>query len=125
MKSYTFRNGNIVEAIALGTWKSSPGEVGKAVKSTLETGYGHIDCAAVFGNEAEVGQALEEVFSTTEISRENIHITSKLWNTAYRKQDVVPALFYMQFRNDSNRPLVKTLIVRESNSAVSFYKKRV
>lgn len=92
MKSYTFRNGDRIEAIGLGTWKSSPGEVGKAVKIALETGYRHIDCAAVYGNEAEVGQALEEVFSTTEISRKSVHITSKLWNTAHRKQDVIPAL---------------------------------
>jgi len=92
MKSFKFRNGDTVEAIGLGTWKSDPGKVGAAVESALKTGYRHIDCAAVYGNEAEVGNALAETFSTTDINRENVHITSKLWNTAHRKQDVIPAL---------------------------------
>ena len=92
MKTFEFRNGDTVEAIGLGTWKSTPGEVGAAVESALKTGYRHIDCAAVYGNEAEVGSALVETFSTTDIKRENVHITSKLWNTAHRKQDVIPAL---------------------------------
>lgn len=92
MKKYEFRNGDSVEAIGLGTWKSDPGKVGKAVKEALETGYRHIDCAAVYGNEKEVGGALDETFSTTDINREEVHITSKLWNTAHRKEDVIPAL---------------------------------
>lgn len=92
MKTYNFRNGDSVEAIGLGTWKSSPGKVGSAVKSALETGYRHIDCAAVYGNEAEVGSAFNEIFSTTDISREQVHVTSKLWNTAHREEDVIPAL---------------------------------
>lgn len=92
MKSFKFRNGDMVEAIGLGTWKSDPGKVGNAVETALKTGYRHIDCAAVYGNEAEVGNALAETFSTTDIKRESVHITSKLWNTAHRKQDVIPAL---------------------------------
>lgn len=92
MKTYTFRNGDTVEAIGLGTWKSSPGKVGMAVKSALKTGYRHIDCAAAYGNEEEVGAAFEEIFSTTDIDREQVHITSKLWNTDHKKEDVIPAL---------------------------------
>lgn len=92
MKSFEFRNGDLIEAIGLGTWKSSPGKVGEAVKKALKTGYRHIDCAAVYGNETEIGNALDEVFSTTDIRRDDVHITSKLWNTAHRKQDVIPAL---------------------------------
>lgn len=92
MKSFNFRNGDTVEAIGLGTWKSSPGKVGSAVETALKTGYRHIDCAAVYGNEAEVGEAFDEVFSTTDIEREQVHVTSKLWNTAHRKEDVIPAL---------------------------------
>src|SRR6056297_249440 len=92
MKTFKFRNGDTVEAIGLGTWKSDPGKVGSAVETALKTGYRHIDCAAVYGNETEVGDALSETFSTTEIKREKVHITSKLWNTAHRKQDVIPAL---------------------------------
>lgn len=92
MKSFEFRNGDTVEVIGLGTWKSPPGKVGSAVKIALETGYRHIDCAAVYGNEAEVGAAFDEIFSTTDINREEVHVTSKLWNTAHKKEDVIPAL---------------------------------
>lgn len=92
MRIYNFRNGDSIEAIGLGTWKSSPGEVGSAVKTALETGYRHIDCAAVYGNESEVGAAFDEIFSTTDINRDQVHITSKLWNTAHREEDVIPAL---------------------------------
>ena len=92
MKRFEFKNGDKVDAIGLGTWKSDPGEVSKAVKAALDVGYRHIDCAAVYGNEAEIGEALNEVFSKGEIKREDVWITSKLWNTDHKKDDVLPAL---------------------------------
>jgi len=92
MKKLKFRNGDTIDAIGLGTWKSDPGEVGKAVETALEAGYRHIDCAAIYGNEPEVGEALQRVFSRGDIRREDVHITSKLWNNAHLKDDVVPAL---------------------------------
>ena len=92
MKALRFRNGDTMPAIGLGTWKSDPGEVGRAVETALEAGYRHIDCAAIYRNEAEVGEALQRVFARGEIRREDVHITSKLWNNAHRPEDVVPAL---------------------------------
>ncbi|MBS3824073.1 MAG: aldo/keto reductase [Wenzhouxiangellaceae bacterium] len=92
MKKMQFRNGDNIDAIGLGTWKSDPGEVGQAVEAALEAGYRHIDCAAIYRNEAEVGTALSRVFARGEIRRENVHITSKLWNNAHLKDDVEPAL---------------------------------
>ncbi|MGF1670195.1 MAG: aldo/keto reductase [Balneolaceae bacterium] len=92
MKTFRFNNGDELAAIGLGTWKSEPGQVGKAVKTALNTGYRHIDCAAVYGNEAEVGEALADVFSKGKIKREDVWITSKLWNNAHKKDDVIPAL---------------------------------
>ena len=92
MKTLEFRNGDALPAIGLGTWKADPGEVGQAVEAALEAGYRHIDCAAIYRNEAEVGEALQRVFSRGEIQRDEVHITSKLWNNAHLKSDVGPAL---------------------------------
>lgn len=92
MKKLKFRNGDTLDAIGLGTWKSDPGKVGDAVKAALKTGYRHIDCAAVYGNEQEVGEALSRSFQDNTCNREEVWITSKLWNTEHRKEDVIPAL---------------------------------
>lgn len=92
MKTLKFNNGDEMAAIGLGTWKSKPGEVKKAVITALEAGYKHLDCAAIYGNEKEIGDALKEVFSKGNIKREEVWITSKLWNNAHLKQDVAPAL---------------------------------
>lgn len=92
MKKLKFTNGDTMNAIGLGTWKSEPGKVGEAVKIALNNGYKHIDCAAVYGNEPEIGEAFTEVFQKAEVKREDIWITSKLWNNAHKKEDVLPAL---------------------------------
>lgn len=92
MKTLKFKNGDEMAAIGLGTWKSKPGEVKQAVITALESGYKHIDCAAVYGNEKEIGEAFNEVFSKGDVKREDIWITSKLWNNAHLKSDVAPAL---------------------------------
>jgi diketogulonate reductase-like aldo/keto reductase len=46
--------------VGLGTWQAEPGEVKTAVLEALKAGYKHIDCAAVYGNQKEIGDALEE-----------------------------------------------------------------
>ena len=61
------------------TWLSKPGEVGNAVETALKEGYVHVDCAHIYGNEAEVGVALQKCFTEGVIKRENLFVTSKLW----------------------------------------------
>ena len=72
--------------IGLGTWKSAPNKAGQAVEYALaEAGYCHIDCAAIYRNEKEIGPALKAG------TRENIFITRKLWNTEHKADRVRPA----------------------------------
>ncbi|NBC56961.1 MAG: aldo/keto reductase, partial [Bacteroidetes bacterium] len=92
MKTLRFTNEDELDAIGLGTWKSAPGKVEDAVLSALKSGYKHIDCAAVYGNEAEIGKAFQKAINQKVISRENLWVTSKLWNTAHKAEDVIPAL---------------------------------
>ena len=92
MKTLTFDNGDTLPMLGLGTWKSEPGEVYNAVKSAIEAGYRHIDCAHIYGNEDEIGKALNDVFAAGTVTREELWITSKLWNSDHAPEDVQPAL---------------------------------
>jgi len=92
MKTFTFSNNDQMPALGLGTWKSDPGEVYAAVREAIKIGYRHIDCAVIYGNEAEIGQAFSDAFSNGDVKREDLWVTSKLWNNAHLKDDVRPAL---------------------------------
>ena len=92
METLKFANGDQMPILGLGTWKSTPGEVYKAVKEALRIGYRHIDCAPIYGNEAEVGQALADSFKEGVTSRDQLWITSKLWNNSHAPEDVQPSL---------------------------------
>lgn len=92
MRKLTFRNGDILPALGLGTWKSEPGEVYEAVLEAIKVGYRHIDCAYIYGNEKEIGDALQKAFKDGLCTRDQIFITSKLWNNAHLPEDVEPAL---------------------------------
>ena len=50
MKNATFKNGDPIPQLGLGTWRSEPSEAYRAVKEALRIGYRHIDCAAIYGN---------------------------------------------------------------------------
>lgn len=79
-------------ALGLGTWKSGPGEVYKAVREAVRIGYRHFDCAARYENEDEIGNALSDAIADGEVNRNELWITSKLWNNAHQKDHVLPAL---------------------------------
>ena len=81
-----------IPLIGLGTWKSSAGEVYSAVRWALKLGYTHFDCASIYGNQAEIGQAFHDAFNEDNLKREDLFITSKLWNDSHAPEDVLPAL---------------------------------
>ncbi|KAM3719149.1 Aldo-keto reductase family 1 member [Dirofilaria immitis] len=74
-------SGHYIPYVGLGTWLSQPGQVGNAVKIALNNGYRHIDCAHVYQNQVEVGKALSEAFEKGNVKRDDIFVTSKIWNT--------------------------------------------
>lgn len=54
--------------------------------------YKHIDCAACYGNEAEIGEVFAEVLAAGAVKREDVFVTSKLWNSEHAAADVLPAV---------------------------------
>jgi alcohol dehydrogenase (NADP+) len=92
MPELALTGGTTVPALGLGTWKAAPGEVGQAVRTALELGYRHIDCASIYGNEAEIGAALRHALNDGVVQREELWITSKLWNDCHAPEQVRPAL---------------------------------
>jgi alcohol dehydrogenase (NADP+) len=88
MKYLTFKNNDKMPVLGLGTWKSAKGEVYEVIRKAIEIGYRHFDCAFFYGNEAEIGQAITDAIKNGEVTREELWMTSKLWNNRHRKEDV-------------------------------------
>jgi alcohol dehydrogenase (NADP+) len=87
-KIYT---GATMPAIGLGTFGSdhvTPAQVAEAVCGAAAAGYRHFDCASVYGNEAEVGVSLEAIVAGG-VKREELWVTSKLWNDKHGEDDVI------------------------------------
>jgi len=80
-----FTSKSVMPSLGLGTWLSLPGEVGNAVKLALEAGYRHFDCAKIYKNEVEIGEALKHAFDKGLVKREQVFVTSKLWNTDHER----------------------------------------
>ena len=80
-------------AIGLGTFGSDrfqSSEVAAAVEGAAAVGYRHFDCASVYGNEPQIGYALQQVLHAG-VKREQLWITSKLWNDKHGEKDVIPS----------------------------------
>ncbi len=89
----TLPNGARIPVIGLGTFGSDhvdDAQIAAAVLDAARLGYRHFDCAAVYGNESSIGKALRYILKTI-AQREDLWITSKLWNDKHRAQDVIPA----------------------------------
>lgn len=85
----TVHNGDQIPAVGMGTFGSdhfSAEEIAAAVIGAAEVGYRHFDCAAAYRNEREIGESLKVIMQT--IKREELWITSKLWNDSHGKKTI-------------------------------------
>lgn len=100
MKSpITLLNGKTIPVIGFGTWQAPNGQItADAVKTALQTGYRHVDAAAVYGNETFVGKAIKEYISESGVSRKDLFVTSKVWNTE-RGYDKTIAAFHKTLKD--------------------------
>ena len=78
-------------AVGLGTWKIEREATARAVQDAISIGYRNIDSACDYGNEVEAGEGIKAAISAGHCSREDLWVTSKLWNTYHRPEHVRPA----------------------------------
>jgi diketogulonate reductase-like aldo/keto reductase len=80
-----------IPAAGFGTLIPDPLVTKQATKAALEAGFRHLDCAERYRNEAAVGEAIQEAFTAGTLLREDLFVTTKLWNTNHRPERVKPA----------------------------------
>jgi diketogulonate reductase-like aldo/keto reductase len=80
-----------IPAVGFGTLIPDLVATKQATKTALEVGFRHFDCAERYGNEAAVGEALREALEAGTVAREDLFVTTKLWNTNHRPERVRPA----------------------------------
>jgi len=88
----TLNNGSKIPAIGLGTFGSdnyNAQQIAQAVDFAIRNGYRHIDCASVYMNEPEIGETISKLINEGIVSREELWITSKVWNDAHGEGQVI------------------------------------
>lgn len=88
MKNIELDTSTLMPIIGLGTWRSEAGELYQAIRWALKLGYTHFDCADIYNNQSEIGQAFHDAFNEDNLQREDLFITSKLWNDSHNPEDV-------------------------------------
>ena len=87
----TLGTGAKMPAVGLGLWKVPKAACAAAVTAAIRLGYRHLDCACDYGNEAEVGDGIRAAISEGLVTREELWVTSKLWNTYHASEHIEPA----------------------------------
>ena len=80
-----------IPVVGFGTLIPDLAATKQATKTALEVGFRHLDCAERYGNEQAVGDALREAFEAGTVARQDVFVTTKLWNTNHRPERVRPA----------------------------------
>ncbi|XP_035893330.1 1,5-anhydro-D-fructose reductase-like [Anopheles stephensi] len=84
-------NGHEIPVLGYGTYLAQQGQCVELVKKAIDIGYRHIDTAFLYENEVEIGQAVRDKIGEGVIRREDIFVTTKLWNTFHDPQHVAEA----------------------------------
>ena len=80
-----------IPAVGFGTLIPDPLATEQATKTALEVGFRHLDCAERYRNEEAVGDAMQAAFGAGTVRREDVFVTTKLWNSNHRPERVKPA----------------------------------
>jgi diketogulonate reductase-like aldo/keto reductase len=92
-RRFALNNGSgSIPALGFGTSLSDNTKTVNAVKAAVEVGFRHLDAAERYRNEAQVGEALKALFAAGTVRREDLFLTTKLWNNNHRPERVRPAL---------------------------------
>src|SRR5579859_5568120 len=90
--SLTLATGDNMPVVGLGLWKVPRPSAAELVQQAIRIGYRHLDSACDYGNEAEVGAGIRAALSAGDCRREDLWVTSKLWNTYHAREHIRPAL---------------------------------
>lgn len=91
MKIVALNNKRTIPAIGFGTWRLPNNEAASLVEGAIDSGYRHIDCAMIYENEKEVGEGMGNAIAKGLVKREDLFVTSKLWNTDHAPEHVAEA----------------------------------
>ncbi|MEZ0357285.1 aldo/keto reductase [Mycobacterium sp. SA01] len=91
-QSFTLNSGGTMPALGFGTLLSDQSQTRSATKSAVRAGFRHLDCAERYRNEYEVGRAIKDLLADGTVKREDLFVTTKLWNNNHRPERVEPAL---------------------------------
>ena len=90
--SLTLASGDRMPVVGLGLWKVAREICADLMQQAIRAGYRHVDCACDYGNEVEIGSGIRAALSAGACRREDLWVTSKLWNTYHRAEHVRPAV---------------------------------
>jgi D-xylose reductase len=91
LPTLTLCSGDKMPVVGLGTWKIEPAATASVVREAIGVGYRHIDAACDYGNETEVGAGIRAALDSGTCTRDELWVTSKLWNTYHAGEHVRPA----------------------------------
>lgn len=120
--TFKLLNGRQMPVFGLGTWQALGDDVYHAVKDALHLGYRHFDTAWIYGNHKEIGRALKEVFDEGRIKRDEVFITTKVWETQYERNNT--KAFVKESLRDLNIDYIDLVLIHfpnETNRALESY----